>query len=294
MNNSMGILIILGIIFLGIYGGTVGKNSGPLFKLSPATSSNIAADPNLTLEQKIAATQKQADELKAKIAEEQRLKNESRYKNQISMYLNRSSTANSEYISITNYGTTTIPLIGWTVVSTSTNQSVQIPKATYLYFANTQNSEQDIYLGPGETLYLVTGRSPNGASFKTNKCSGYLSQFQTFTPPLPYSCPSPRSEDTSSIPRTVNNDACLDYIESMPSCRIQTDTLPANWSYECTNFIYNKINYPSCVNTHKNDKDFYGNAWMVYLNRSEKLWKDYRENIVIYDIDKKVVSKYSY
>lgn len=297
MNNTVGILIILGIIFLGIYGGTAGKNSGPLIKLAPITGTSsgaVSGSSNQTLEQKIKDAQKQVDDLKKKIDEEERKKTESKYKGKISIFINRSTNPSTEYITINNRGTTTIPVTGWRFTSTSTNQSVQIPQATYLFFADTQNSEEDIYLAPGETLYLITGRSPNGSSFKTNKCSGYLSQFQSFTPSLSYSCPAPRNEDTSSIPRTLNNDACLDYIERMPSCQIQTKSLPANWSYECTKFIYDKINYPSCVNIHKNDKDFYGKDWRVYLKRSERLWKDRRETIILYDNEGKIVTKYSY
>jgi hypothetical protein len=92
----------------------------------------------------------------------------------------------------------------------------------------------------------------------------------------------------------VINDACFDYIESMGQCRIQTETLPLNWSHECTNFIYNKINYPSCVNTHKNDKDFYQKEWRVYLKRSEKIWKEKRETIILYDDHGKIVDTLKY
>ena len=156
------------------------------------------------------------------------------------------------------------------------------------------NAEDDIVLTGGDILYLVTGVSPNGASFKVNKCSGYLGQFQTFVPYLTANCPLPKNEDLSGIPKLVINDACFDYINSMRSCKIQTKSLPVNWGSECINFIYNKINYPSCINTHKNDKDFYQREWRVYLKRSERLWKDKRETVVLYDNLGKIVSTLNY
>ncbi len=156
------------------------------------------------------------------------------------------------------------------------------------------NTEDTIMLTGGDTLYLVTGISPNGASFKVNKCSGYLGQFQIFVPYLNNICPLPKDEDLSSIPNLVINDACFDRIDTMSRCRIQTAPLPQNLSSECTNFILNKINYPSCVNIHKNDKDFYQKEWRVYLGRSASLWKNKRETIVLYDSLGKIVDTLKY
>src|SRR3989344_2412318 len=128
--------------------------------------------------------------------------------------------------------------------------STTIPKGTYLFFAGMPNVEENILLTSGDTLYLVTGISPNGSSFKVNKCSGYLGQFQTFIPYLNSNCPLPRNEDLSSIPKTRGNDLCFDYIESMSACRIKTETPPQYLGAECNNFISKKINYSSCVDAH--------------------------------------------
>ena len=175
--------------------------------------------------------------------------------------VNRSKDPKKEYvlIKVSSKATTTVPVTGWLIKSESSGKSVLIPQSSYLFFAGVPNTEENIILKANDSLYLSTGISPNGASFKVNKCSGYLEQFQDFYPGISQSCPRARDEDLSSIPKLTINDACLDYIKSFPSCRIQTKTLPANWSYECTNFITTKINYPSCINTHKNDSDFYKN-----------------------------------
>lgn len=301
MNTWTGILVLLAIIFIGTYGGSMNKNQG-LFKLGPvvktATSTVRATSPSpSTTYGSPAPTPRPTPTPTPSTNVTPVDPTKSKYSDLVYIsYISRSTNPLNEIVQIRTRGnaSTTIPVTGWTLKSESSGQSVSIPKASYLYFANTVNAEEDIVLTGNEVLYLVTGYSPNGASFKINKCSGYLSQFQNWNPGLPYSCPAPRNENLSSIPKTVNNDACLDYIDNMPSCRIQTSNLPANWSYECTNFIYTKINYPSCIDTHKNDKDFWGKEWRVYLKRNARLWKDKRESIVLYDNEGKIVSKYSY
>lgn len=288
----MGILVILGIIGIGLSSGSKGAGINGLVsngQMTPAQKQqNIAVE--------IQSLETQVNDLKKKVAEQEENKNTSIYKGKVSLsYVNRSTDPNQEYIVLrVNNATTTIPITGWTIKSLSSGTTITIPKATYLFFANTTNVEQDIYLTGNDTVYLVTGYSPNGASFKINKCSGYLNQFQTFIPYIGGSCPAPRDEDLSSIPNRVINDACLDYIQYFPSCRIQTTPLPQNWSTECYEFIYEKINYPSCVDTHKNDKDFYLNEWRVYLKRNDKIWKNSREEIVLYDKVGKVVSTLKY
>ncbi len=297
-NNFVGLAIIVAIIFIGITGGFKPKEGGGLFSFGiQGTSTISSSNSDYELVQKINDAQRQVDELKKKVEEQEKNKTLSKYRDLVSIsYVSRYGDQNSEYVQIrtSGSGTTTVNVTGWTLKSESSGRAVNIPKATKLFFADSPNSEEDIILSANENLYLVTGYSSNGSSFKVNKCSGYLSQFQTFNPSLYTSCPAPRDETLSSIPQTLNNDACFEYIERMPSCRIQTENLPANWSYECTKFIYDKINYPSCINTHKSDKDFYGNEWRVYLKRSERIWKDSREKITLYDNEGKIVSTISY
>jgi len=297
-NSIIGIVILLAIIVIALTGGT--KNAS---NTSNTSKGSFFAPKNQTEAQKQASIQKQINDVKKKtvvlqkqITAEETKKTASEYKGIVDLSSVRKSTdPNKEYLIIrVNNAKTPINVTGWTIKSNSSGASVKIPKGTYLFFADSINTEDEIYLNSGETLYITTGISPNGASFKTNKCSGYLTQFQTFTPSIKSSCPRPRDENLSPIPKTVNNDACLDYIESFPACKIQTKTLPANWSYECTNFIYSKINYPSCVNTHKNDVDFYQKEWRIYLKRSEKLWKDRREEIVLIDNAGKIVDALKY
>lgn len=292
MSNTAFFIVVLIIIFLGMYGG-IGNQ--PLFQLSPMAGNSSTITPSTTT-QSNQDIQSQLTEAKKKAEEIQKQINRSKYFGKINItFVSPSIDPKYEYVYLNNVSTTTIPITGWSLKSLSSGQSVTIPKASYLYYTSSPNSEEDVRVSENGVVYVVTGISPNGVSFRTNKCSGYLSQFQEYFPSLSYSCPRPKNEPAvASIPKTLNNDECLDYIDRMPQCRIQTQNLPVNWSYECTNFIYNKINYPSCVDTHKNDADFFENDWRIYLKRSERLWKDKREEVVLYDNEGKVVSTYKY
>ncbi|HEY0220638.1 MAG TPA: hypothetical protein VGC58_00245 [Candidatus Paceibacterota bacterium] len=301
-NEWTGILIILGIIGLALFGGAMKtKNFSIVPKNNQVNGVTVVDNNNPKTQRQIQAditkAQREVKELEKKVVAEQQKKLQSKYYGLIKISsISRSTDPNREYVllRVGSGVTETIPVTGWTIKSTVSGQSVTIPKASLLYFTGMENVEENIVLDKNDSLYLVTGISPNGASFRLNKCSGYLSQFQTFYPSISSSCPRPRDEDLSSIPQTLNNDACLDYIKSFPSCRIQTKSPPANWSYECTRFIYDKINYPSCVNVHKNDTDFYKDEWRVYLKRSERLWKSDKESVILYDNEGKIVSTYSY
>ncbi len=287
MNKDGSLVILLLIIALGLYGSIKG----------PATVRNTPEQKQADIARQLQDTQSKVDDLKEQVQIEVDNKTKSQYRDVVKIStIATGADPENEYIvlQVSSRAKSPINITGWTLKSTSTNISINIPKASKLYFAGMVNSEEDVYVSPGDTVYLVTSISPNGASFKINKCSGYLTQFQTFYPYISSNCPLPRDEDLSSIPNSPNNDACLTYISNFPSCSIQTRTLPENWSYECTNFIYKKINYPSCIDTHKNDPDFYQPEWRIYLKRSERLWKDRRENIVLYDNEGKIVSTYRY
>jgi hypothetical protein len=282
-DHYIGLIILLGIISVAAFGGF--KNSG--------LNNTLESSQPQTVEDKLSDAQKQADAIQQQITDQKK----SPYYGLLRIqYVNHSDTANYEYIVLhmRDDATTTTTITGWKLQSLSSGNRVDIPKGTELFWMGQINSQDPIIARPGDTIYLISGVSPIGYNFKINKCSGYMSQFQTFTPYISTNCPAPRNEDLSSIPKIVGNNACLDYINSMPSCRRQTDTLPTNWSYECTNFILNKINYSACVNTHKNDGDFYQKDWRIYLGRSSTMWQSEREDIVLYDSDGKIVGELTY
>lgn len=295
-DDLLGVGILLLIIGVAVFGGS--KVGQPGF-LNNVSGNNSSSQPKSLsqIERDLNNIEKEADKIQKEIEALERQKTESKYKDIVFIRnATRATTPGKEYLTIevSSRATTSVPITGWVVRSASTGNTATIPKSSYLFFAGQVNYEENVILSPGDRVYLVTGISPNGASFKVNKCSGFLSQFQTFVPYLSTSCPRPRDMDLSSIPNLTINDACFDYIDSFPSCRIETKTLPINWSYECKNFIYEKINYNSCINLHKDDPDFYKKEWRIYLKRSEVLWKQRRENIILYDNEGKIVDSLTY
>jgi len=283
MKLDWGLVLILGVLAMAIFGGV--KNAKPLYQNGSTIPTPKERQLSISeIEYNLNDARYKTQELQRQLALEEEKKNSSVYKGKISMSVNVSNDASTEYVDIyADYSNTEpINITGWKLLSTSTNQTTYIPKSTYLYFGGQQNSEQDVVLAPGEHAYIITGRSPIGYGFKVNKCSGYLSQYQSFYPGVWTSCPTPRDEDQSRIPKRVVNDNCFDLINSLSSCRIP-EQLSKAYSYECQEFLTEKINYPYCISHHKNDKDFWGTTWYVYLKRSEPLWKYRRDVVILYD-----------
>lgn len=203
-------------------------------------------------------------------------------------------TATGEYISIqaSRQNKEKVLITGLKFQSVSSGNVVEIPKAVPLFFQNQLNVEEPIYLSPGETAYVITGRSPLGTSFRLNECTGFFNQFQTFNPSLPLRCPKPREEDLPPPPN-IYNDACRDYINSLPSCRVIISP-PASISPECKRYVSEEINYTKCVERRKNDGNFYDPTWQIYLGRDSALWKSRRELIHLVDLDGKVIDAITY
>lgn len=292
----MGVVILV-ILFLVLYDGAknAGKSSFSLFGPLPNSNANSRESD---LEKQIRETQAKIDELKKANGVEISQSNKSPYWGLVKISsVSRSSNAAYEYITLrTDSGLkNNIKITNWKIKSQNSGESVTIPKGVYLYFTNSQNSEEDIYVGSKDVVYVSTGASPINFSTRINKCSGYLNQFQTFTPYISNYCPRAQDEDLSSIPKLRINDECLDYIDRFPSCKTETQTLPSNWSYECKDFIQKKLTYSSCIDIHKNDIDFNKHEWRIYLKRNSSLWTaTKRESIVLYDDNGKAVSVYSY
>jgi hypothetical protein len=181
---------------------------------------------------------------------------------------------------------------GWSIESVPTGKKVFITEAVPLPFLESRNFKEPIFLAPGETLYVVTGRSPNGLSFRTNLCSGYFEQFLNFTPRLDRECPHPIDSTLPAPPNALSDD-CLDFIERMSRCT-QEDKPPEKLGLTCRNYIITKISYQSCIDEHKNSETFYKDEWRVFLNHTNELWKDDREVLLLSDLEGKVVDRISY
>jgi len=199
-----------------------------------------------------------------------------------------------EYVVLQTAQTNTekVLITGLRLESEASGRSIDIPKAAYLPFQNQVNTEQPVYLGPGEIAYIITGRSPVGMSLRLNKCTGFYNQFQSFNPGIPSRCPYPASEPLPP-PANQYNDQCLNYISSLPGC-FTVISPPLDISPECQRYVTTELNYTKCVDHHKNDRDFYDGDWRLYLNRGNALWKTSRELIHLLDQNGKIIDAITY
>ena len=199
----------------------------------------------------------------------------------------RKSISNGEFIEITSSfeNKNLINITNW-LVKNSQREKLYIGKASKLPYLNRINRESSLYIKPGEKAIISTGRSPIGVSFKVNKCSGYLEQFQDFTPPLSSQCPHPLSNP--NLGSYSLDDGCLSYITSIPSCQTPLNP-PLDLSVSCLYFIEEEINYNSCVNTYNNSPIFYEPEWRIYLKQTKGMWNNLKEKIDILDSNEKMV-----
>lgn len=187
-----------------------------------------------------------------------------------------------------------VDLSEWTLVSAASGSSVRIPKGTEVPTSGIVNEYEHIVLSPGDHAIVLSGASPIGASFRENKCIGYFSTFQTFSPPLPQNCPLPSNElSTFYGPNYIQDASCIDYVNRIPRCQV-TLSPPVNVSNSCQNFTIKYLNYNGCVTAHRNDADFMGDSWRIYLGRTTPMWRTKHEIVKLLDANGKTVDAFSY
>lgn len=207
-----------------------------------------------------------------------------------------SSNPDDEYIELSVAENSNVPvdITGWTISSGATGSAAIIPKGTEVPTSGVLNAAQDIVLSPGESALLISGQSPIGASFRENKCIGYFSAFQQFSPPLPQDCPDPSTElMTYYGPEYIRDDACIEYVKTISRCQ-PSITPPVDVSSACQSFLVNYLNYNGCVAAHQNDADFEGDTWRVYLGHSNSMWRTQNELVKLIDADGNTVDTFSY
>ncbi|MEK7180094.1 MAG: hypothetical protein AAB706_01345 [Patescibacteria group bacterium] len=301
MQNNTTLLVIVIILGLALYGLGSGNNNqekgpdalawytGQVKQGKTATENDIERDLN-DIENRV-------NTLKEEVGTFVDTETKSPYNGIVSIVNAQdfgSSDPKREYITLYVSGNYTgkITITGWKLQSDTTKKSVNIPSGAAVYYPNIATPNEPVMLSPGDTAIISSGPSPVGFNFKTNKCTGYLGQFNNFLPYLRNECPNPKDENLNFVPQTPINFTCLDYIEALSRCQINTKPLPSNFTPECHAFIAEKINYQGCLSLHKNDKDFYGNEWRIYLGRGESLWLNRRETVQLIDENGKIVSTY--
>lgn len=226
----------------------------------------------------------------------------------------RADLSISEYVRIRASGRLdeAINVTGWRIESLITGNYGTIPSATPLPFAGVVNSTSPLFLEPGDTAIVSSGRSPLGVSFRINKCVGYLDQAGRFIPRLSRQCPDPDDEfeELSGIlPRATDDrdyDDCERYIRSIDRCEIVREDLRVRHPRgsrsgvelplpdQCATFIEDNLTYQGCVNNHLSDADFYRREWRVFMGSFSELWREDREVLRLLDRSGRVVDVWQY
>lgn len=210
----------------------------------------------------------------------------------------RSTDPSSEYVVLkTNRDVAgRLTISDWRIESTVSLTGVTLGSASYLPFSGQINSESPVAVGPNTTIYIVTGRSPIGASFRSNRCTGYFEQFQDFSPSLQEECPFPEDELHSAVSRGdfVPNDSCIDFVDSIRRCQLTVSNIPTSVGNLCQSFILADLTYNGCVNLHKAEATFYKDEWRIYLDRDQELWKEKNDRIRLLDENGLVIDVLSY
>lgn len=202
---------------------------------------------------------------------------------------------NKEYlvVSISKKASRSFTVSGWVLESRLSRTKVALGSAAPILFLGQINSALPITAGPGSSIYAVTGRAPNGSSFRINKCIGYLEQYQDYAPKLDMECPAPEDEALLR-PSKVSSAECVDFIERLDSCELYTGDIPSNVGAACRDFIQNDLTYAGCLTLHRSDPDFFSNEWRVFLARDQELWNDSHDQILLWDENGKLIDSITY
>lgn len=208
-----------------------------------------------------------------------------------------SSDPTREYVEISVAQNARIPvtLTGWILESGATGNAEIIPKGTRVPTSGEVNAAEKIVLQPGERAIIISGESPVGASFRENKCTGYFGTFQNFSPPLPQNCPLASNELSSFYGALyIHDPTCIDYTNTLSRCQVAMPTQTTKISNKCQSFLENYLNYNGCVAVHRNDTDFDGTTWHIYLGRESHMWRARHEIVKLLDDRGKTVTSFSY
>jgi hypothetical protein len=178
---------------------------------------------------------------------------------------------------------------GW-VLENSQGEKASLGPISVLPISGKVNSTEPLKIKAGDHLLISTGRSPIGVSFRVNKCSAYMEQFQDFVPPISGECPYITFERNFG----ALDSKCQVFIQSIHPCEANTRPLPSDVTASCKSFLDSTANYNGCVATHKNDADFYMKEWRIFLGKGTELWAQPNDMVFLLDEKGKLIDMLKY
>tara|TARA_R110000824_G_scaffold401771_1_gene615844 strand:- start:500695 stop:501693 length:999 start_codon:yes stop_codon:yes gene_type:complete len=257
----------------------------------------------------LSSAQNRLSDLQQQVKEVQLFGSPSPYKGQVRISGGNftATDPDQEYVTIQvqNSAPGDITITGWRLVSAATGYGAIIGTGTEVPTPGWVPSNVPIVLRPGDRVYVTTGESPVGSSFKENICSGYLGYTQNFYPPVANRCPSAAEEFKKYFEGNALQDSgCYTRTKNAGSCEVPSDAAPIS-SY-CLSLIDKRLTYNGCVATHRYDARFFTGTWRVFLNRGEitrthtnkseygELWRSSREGVKLLDENGLTVDLYTY
>lgn len=202
-----------------------------------------------------------------------------------------------EYVTLSaNFANTApVDIAGWSLQSVVTGKRAALPQGVYVFAQGAVGTQKNISLAPGGQAIITSGASPVGVSFQENTCVGYLDQFQTFVPSLPFDCPAPSQE----LPPTAENirdygESCIDFVRDLSQCRYYTETFPGDISPSCRLFVREALTYNGCVARNRWRPSFYTGDWRIFIGAQTELWQNGHDVIRLLDERGQTVDVFSY
>lgn len=256
---------------------------------------------NQEIESRVASIYNQLDQLTEELRKQKLREPTSPYAGMVQLYTANVWTDDpkQEYLLLSAKSNNPSPvnISKWYLKSYVTEESAAITQGDRLLASWRHPVESDILLRPGESAYLITGKSPIDTSFHENMCTGYLRSQTNLYPGLSLSCPNPSSEMKKYGKIPLDDDSCYNYVNSLGSCTtVDYDTVAGKkLSAGCSYFLAHTFSHDACIVKHQHDPffDTYG-YWHIYLGQTTNLWRGQREIIRLMDENDKVVAVVEY
>lgn len=208
----------------------------------------------------------------------------------VNSFSGSSETPEEEIIEIENNDSPkSINITGWTFENSLGNR-LQIPRA-YSLPGLPGSSLDDLVLAPNTRAVISMGRQDRQINFRENICTGYFEENSEFRPSLSQSCPKP---DTAKLSYLNLNDNCLSVIDSTSSCRTPDTSSFLTINSACSEYLSSNLSYAGCVNNYRQRSDFFGQRWLLWMQRKEEFFRNTHDKVILRDLQGKFVDEYSY
>lgn len=295
-------IVALGVVWVATGGPERAiSRSGPFLGNSPFSEESNESIPTVDQRGGTSTDGSVITEISSRLLDLREGEERSPYAEHVSLSIStaRKEDPNEEYLTLKTSRTLngTLTISDWRLESSASNTNITIGPAAQLPTSGQVNTEFPIAVGANTTVYIASGRSPIGVSFRVNECTGYFEQFQDFEPHLPIECPFPIEELIEVNKRSFAFEPsidCTNYVSTLGQCLFTDDNAIQNIDSQCRNFISNNLNYNGCVNLHSADAGFFKSEWRVYLEQDQELWAEDDERIRLLDESGRVIDVVSY